>query len=357
MSNGFVLAEPPKSICILRLSAIGDVCHMIAVVQMLQRTYPNVPITWIVGKIEFELVHDLPGIEFVVFDKKQGWRSYLNLYRQFRQRHFDVLLHMQVALRASLASLCISARHRIGFDKARAKDGQWLFTRYAINKVNKQHVLEGFQQFAACLNVPISKPTWSVPIPAAAITKINELIPSTKKILVIHPSASNSERNWSSENYAAIADYAAKQADLQVVLTGGPQAHEQQLAEKIIQQTESPIINLVGKLSLKELLAVLQRALVVIGPDTGPIHMATVVNTPVIGLYASSNPHRTGPYRSLQWTVNEYPNALKRFMQFDEQQAPWGKRVHGKNVMSLITVKSVQNKLDLLLAEIASAER
>ncbi|MGL5047226.1 MAG: glycosyltransferase family 9 protein, partial [Shewanella sp.] len=129
------------SLCLLRLSAIGDVCHAVAMVQAIQRHYPELNITWVIGKLEYQLLKHLPGIEFVIFDKSQGWRSYVSLRKALKGRRFDVLLHMQVALRATLASLAISATVRIGFDRARAKEGQWLVTNHRVEPLATPHVL------------------------------------------------------------------------------------------------------------------------------------------------------------------------------------------------------------------------
>ena len=97
-----------KSLCLLRLSAIGDVCHAVAMVQAIQRQYPDLAITWIIGKVEYQLLKHLPGIEFVIFDKSQGWRSYGQLRKALAGQRFDVLLQMQVALRATIASLMMN---------------------------------------------------------------------------------------------------------------------------------------------------------------------------------------------------------------------------------------------------------
>ena len=151
-----------NSLCLLRLSAIGDVCHAVAMVQAIQRQYPELKITWVIGKLEYQLLKHLPGIEFVIFDKSQGWRSYFNLRKALKGRRFDVLLHMQVALRATLASLAISAKVRIGFDRARAKEGQWLVTNRRVEPLAKPHVLEGFMGFAKAIGVNDLTPQWHI---------------------------------------------------------------------------------------------------------------------------------------------------------------------------------------------------
>jgi|GEM_PF-4085020 len=87
----------PQSLCLLRLSAIGDCTHMLPIVHTLQRHWPQTRLTWIVGRTEAALVGDLPGVEFITFDKQAGLRAYLDLYHRLAGRRFDALLLMQVA--------------------------------------------------------------------------------------------------------------------------------------------------------------------------------------------------------------------------------------------------------------------
>ena len=110
-------AEKPHSICVLRLSAIGDVCHAVSSVQALQRTYPQAKITWVIGKVEEKLIGDLPGIDFVIFDKSLGIKAYRKVPQEMKEPELDVLLHMQLAFRANLAAFFIPAKVKIGFEK------------------------------------------------------------------------------------------------------------------------------------------------------------------------------------------------------------------------------------------------
>ena len=103
------LSRPPQDLCLLRLSAIGDVTHAVVLVRTIQRQWPETRITWVIGKLEAQLVGDIPGVEFVVFDKGRGLRGFWDLRRAMRGRRFDVLLHMQVALRANLASALVES--------------------------------------------------------------------------------------------------------------------------------------------------------------------------------------------------------------------------------------------------------
>ncbi|UUM30476.1 glycosyltransferase family 9 protein [Vibrio japonicus] len=335
----------PSSICVLRLSAIGDVCHALSVVQQIQRTYPKCAITWVMGKVEAQLLGDLPGIHVVIFDKKQGFKGMQSVWTQLKDQRFDYLLHMQVALRASLLSFGIKAKVKLGFSWPRAKEGQWLFTNKKLPVNNAEHVLDNFAEFAHYLGCPQQSPQWEIPL-TKADSELADAISSP--YIVISPAASKDERNWLTERYAELADYACSKG-LQVVLCGAPTDRERLLADTIEQQMTSPCINLAGKTSLKQLTAVLGKASLVVAPDSGPAHIATTQGTPVVGLYAHSNPKRTGPYNSLDYVASAYEEVAQEQYGKPVSQLPWGARVKGKDLMSRITLEEVIEKFDKAL--------
>lgn len=327
---------------------------MIPVVRTLRNAWPACHITWVIGKVEAGLVGDLPGVEFIIFDKAGGLRAFREVRTALKSRRFDILLHMQVATRASLISLFVNAPIKLGFDRTRAHDHQWLFTNHRIAPQPNQHVLDGFFGFVETLGVRQRQLHWDIPVPGEAEKFADDMLPAGP-LLVINPCSSQRARNWRNwpaDRYAAVADYAQARHGMHVVLTGGPDPRERQMAIDIIRQTGRPVTDLVGRTSLKEMLAVLQRASLVIAPDTGPAHMATAAGVPVIGLYASSNPLRTGPYLSQQYVVNKYPEALRRYSNKTVETAKWGERVRHPDVMDLITVEEVKAMLDRVLADI-----
>ncbi|ASK71103.1 ADP-heptose--LPS heptosyltransferase I [Shewanella bicestrii] len=336
-----------NSLCLLRLSAIGDVCHAVAMVQAIQRQYPQLKITWVIGKLEYQLLKHLPGIEFVIFDKSQGWRSYFNLHKALKGSRFDVLLHMQVALRATLASLAISAKVRVGFDRARAKEGQWLVTNHRVEPLAQPHVLDGFMGFAKAIGVSDITPSWNIPVPQADTEFAQRQIADGEKVLVICAAASKAERNWLPERYAAVAQHAVNKG-YRVILCGGPTALEKTLADDIANACSAKLDNLVGKTSLTQLLVLLKRASLVLAPDTGPAHMAVTQGTPVIGLYAHSNPGRTGPYLSQQYVVSAYQEAIASQQ---SGEVKWGTRAKGEHLMALISVEAVIEKFDQVIQQ------
>ena len=337
----------PLTICILRLSALGDICHAIAMVQHIQRYMPEARITWVTGKAEASLLRYLPAIEIVEFNKNNGLVGYLQLYRKLKGRRFDVLLHMQVAIRASLASLCIKAKRRVGFDRARAREGQWLFTNEQISAQPQPHVLDGFMAFSHSLGLPHADPQWSIPINKSALKWVENAI-AKKRYVVLSASASNAERNWHADAYCQLADYIT-QLGFTVVLTASAREDEVAIARKISKRCKRNIINFAGSTNLHELMALIQGASFVVSPDSGPVHMAVCLNTPAVGIYAHSNPLRTGPYHFRQYTVSHYEkNVLAQYGK-PSSQLRWGIRAKGNHLMHEITFEEVKHKVDLLI--------
>ena len=344
----------PASVCILRLSAIGDVCHTLAVVRTLQRAWPDTRFTWIIGKLEAKLLGHLPDIEFIAYDKRSGLKGYRQLRQQLQQRRFDVLMHMQLSIRASLVAMLIKARIRLGFDRARARELQWLFTNRSIPAQRNQHVLDGLFGFADYFGIHDRVLRWDIPLPDTALAYAQDVIPDTQPTLMISPCSSHALRNWRAEYYAEVADFASSQLGMRVLICGGPSAVEKEMGAAICAHMKQPISNLVGKDTLLQLLATLQRATVLISPDSGPAHMATAVGTPAIGLYATANPARSGPYLSREWCVNKYEMAAEKFLHKPASRIAWTTKIEYPGVMDLITPAEVIQKLQQLMASRAA---
>jgi heptosyltransferase I len=346
-----LFTSPPEAICLLRLSALGDVCHALPVARTLQDAWPETRLTWILGKLEHKLLGHIPGIEFIVFDKQAGARGYRELRRRLQGRRFDALLHMQLALRASLAAATIPARFKVGFDRDRARELQWLFTNAKIAPRSREHVLDSLFGFAERLGVMRRSLRWDIPLPEGALRYAAEAIPSpAQPTLVISPCSSHALRNWSAERYAKLADHAVARHKFEIVLCGGRSPLEREYGAEIEHRMQHACRNLIGKETLLEFLATLQRATVLVSPDSGPAHMATTVGTPVIGLYAATNPERSGPYCSRHWCVDRYEMAAVRFRGRAPQHLPWTEKIEEPGVMDLIEVDDVAEKLDELMA-------
>ena len=346
-------SSAPDSVCILRLSAIGDITHALPVLRTLQYHWPQTKITWIIGKNEYALVSDIDGVEFITFDKSLGFGAYRDIRNKLADRRFDVLLHMQLSLRASFTSLLVKAKIKLGFDRARAKDMQWLFTNEKIFPLStRQHVVDSFIEFPRRLGLePVMK--WELPVAASAIESVQHQI-SGERFLTINPCAvakSRNWRNWTAEGYAEVADFAAEHHGMTVLLTGGPSTDERNMADTIVAMCSHKPLNMVGKTSLPELVALLHLSDLVIAPDTGPAHIASALGTPVIGLYAATNPQRAGPYCYKELVVNKYPEAMRKYYELEVDDAPWGKRIQNDECMALIKPGDVTAMLSRVLQD------
>ena len=341
---------PPDSICLIRLSAIGDVCHVAAVVHGIQSRYPTAQITWIIGRTEYELLKDLPGVEFVVFDKARGLAAYREIRKAMKNRKpFDLLLHMQTSFRSNLLALLINANKKIGFPRAKSKELHSLVVNARIQDQSEFHVLDVLKGFARSIGISDFDAHWNIPVPLPAVEKAIHLIPTTGGAVVIAPSASNAERNWLPERYAEVADFCIDRG-FDVIVTGSPASSDIEMANSICGHAKHTLTNMAGQTTLKELLAICRRARLVIGPDSGTLHMATTQNTPAIGLYAHSNPKRTGPYLSLNNVVDVY-NASLDALGIPPEKRRWGLRLKGKDLMRAISVSMVIESLTPFLED------
>ncbi len=334
------------SLCILRTSAIGDVTHVVPMLRSLQRQSPGTRITWIIGKLEHRLVGDIEGVEFIVFDKSLGREGFRRVRKALAGRQFDVLLHMQVALRANLLSRLVKAPLRIGYDRARSKELHGLFINCRIAGVANQHVLDALGSFLVPLGMHQTGVRWDIPIPQAAHDFAEAHIPSGARTLLISACSSHRLRNWLPKRYAAVADHAIGVLGWQVLLCGGPSEFEREVGDAIRVHMRHTPIDLIGKDTLKQLLALLQRADLVLTPDSGPMHMANAVGTPVLGLHAATNPERSGPYSSREWCVNRYADAARDFLRKPASKLRWGRKIERAGVMELITVDDVIERLE-----------
>lgn len=340
-------------VCILRLSALGDVMHALAVVRALQATTPETRISWLIGHGEARLLAAVEGIDWLVHDKRDGMRGMLRLRRQLADCRFDALLMMQTSLRANLLSRTIHARRRIGFDRARAREGQGWFSNERIDAQGR-HVLDALMRFLLPLGItPPAQPRWELPIAPEARAWAAGLWPDGAPMLLISPCSSHPLRNWRAERYAKVAEHAQARG-MQVALIGGRSELERRTADAIAAALHTPPLDLVGKDSLERLPALLARADLLLSPDSGPVHIANAVGTPVLGLYACTDAERSGPYSDRRWCVNRYREAAERFMHRDATSLRWGQRIEKPGVMDLIETPLVIARLDAFLASTQS---
>jgi heptosyltransferase I len=333
-----VVPAPPASICLLRLSALGDVTHVVPLLRTLRAAWPEVALTWVIGRGEHRLLDGLSGVGFIEYDKRSGVAGMLALRRRLAGRRFDALLQMQVAARANLLSAFIPARRRIGYDRARSKDLHGLFVNERIPARPAVHVLDAIGSFCEPLGLRQADVAWDLPVPDDAHAWAHAQWPDDgTRTLLVSPCSSHVRRNWRAERYAAVADHAAARG-WRIVLCGGRSALERDTTDAILAAMQAPALDLVGKDTLKQLPALLARADLVMTPDSGPMHIANAMGTKVLGLHAASNPARSGPYSDRRYCVDRYDDAARKFLGKPASALAWGAKIEFDGVMDLVTV-------------------
>lgn len=340
----------PRTICILRLSAIGDVTHVLPVIGAIHKHLPQTRVSWIVNRPEARFVQGLENIELIVIDKRGRLRTIRELRKRLKDRHFDVLLHMQVSARANLLSTLISAPTRIGWDKPRWRDRHQWFINRSVRSVAQQHQVDAFLEFARALDLPPEPPEWDLHPAAEDLEWAARQLPAAAPVLLINPCSSHRHRNWAAGRYAAVADYAISTHAMQVALVGAASGIEISTARKIQAAMRGQALDLIGKDTPGRLLALLKKAAVLLSPDSGPVHLASALGTPVIGLYAATPSKRSGPYHSLDLCVDRYAEAARRFRHKEPRQLRWGQRIEVPGVMDLVETADVCRKLDEAMA-------
>ena len=336
------------NIAIVRFSALGDVALVVPAVRSLQRGFPDATITWITSPLAYSLLQGLEGVQFEVFEKPRSLADYRAFYRAFSKRTFDVVLAMQANLRINLLYPALHAPLKIGFDRTRAREGQWLFCNQSIQFADT-HLADSFLAFAARLGADTSEIACDFPVEEADHAWAREQLRRLQRPLIaIHPFASKQERNWIFERYAEVILAAVSKYQAGIVLTGGNSPEERDFCARLACIMPHHTLNLCGLTTPKQLAAVLALADVLVAPDTGPVHLARAMNTPVVGLYAVASPTLSGPYKAQDYIVNRYPEAVRKFLGKDPDLVPWNTRVHNPDAMALIQTEDVMQQLGKL---------
>lgn len=332
-------------IAIARFSALGDVVMVSAAINALQRALPDAEITWFTSPLTYSLLQRMPGVQFVVIDKPRSFSDYRAFYQRFRKRDFDAVLAMQANLRINLLYPALRAPIKIGFDRTRAREGQWLFCDQHI-PFHDDHLVDSFLSFVEKLTGRTSEAVWDLPLEETDHAWANEQLRHlARPLIAIHPHASKAERNWLPERYAEVI----QKTSGSIVLTGGDSLAERMLCQQLCAIAPDRTLDLCGKTSPKQLAALLDKVDVLIAPDTGAVHIARAMDTPVIGLYAVASPKLTGPYQRVEYCVDRYPQAVRKYLEKDPEQLPWNTRVHHPDAMSLIEVDDVLQQLTRVL--------
>jgi heptosyltransferase I len=297
-------------VCIVMMSALGDAVHTLPVISAIKRQRPGARITWVLQRAPAELVSGHRSVdEVLIFDRRKGLRAFLDVRRQLHERAFDLVLALQVYFKAGLVTAMARAPVKLGFDRARARDLNWLFTTHRVPAHPIQHVQDQYFEFLRFLGVPALPVKWDLgPWPHERDWQERFFSQFDRPVAALVIGTSKSEKDWLPDRWARLSDVLSDEFGLQPVLVGGNSERERRTEHEIFGQTRSRPHSALGS-GIRPLVGILDRAAVVISPDTGPLHISVALGTPVVSLIGFTDPRRTGPYRAFADLVVDAYNA------------------------------------------------
>ena len=291
----------PDNICIVMMSAVGDAVHVLPVINALKRANPRTRITWVLQPGPAALVRGHRSVdEIIIFERGRGLAAFADVAADLAKRRFDLVINLQVYFKAGIVTAFTDAPVKLGFDRARARDFNWLFTNAKIPASPVQHVQDQYFEFLTALGVSAQPVEWDLgPWPAEREWQRRFTSQFSSPIASIVVATSKPEKDWIPGRWVEVADALHEQFGMQVVLVGGNSEREVAAEQIILRNAKYEPRSELGS-GLRNLVSILDSSALVLSPDTGPLHMAVALDRPVISLMGYTNPKRTGPYRRFQ---------------------------------------------------------
>ena len=301
-------------ILIVKMSAIGDVIHTLPALNALRRHFPRAWIDWLVEADAADLVRGHQALDRVIVSQRKKWmkglkgphwrengRKIIEFVRLLRETHYDMVLDFQFLLKSGLLVALARADRKIGFDRGMEHmEHSYLFLNDRMPPVDMEvHALERNLRLVRYLGIAAHRVAYHLPIAPADVKWVEGYlqaagIDSSQPLVAINPVAKWDTKLWSNQQFAQLADLLVHQFGAAVVLTGS--AQDKALIASIQSLMQHPAVNAAGKTRLTALAALYQKAAMLISTDTGPMHLAAAVDTPVVALFGPTAPWRTGPY-------------------------------------------------------------
>ena len=292
------LGRVPDNICVVMMSAVGDTVHVLPVINALKRVNPLTRITWVLQPGPATLVRGHRSVdEIVVFDRSLGLKAFARVRSELARRRFDLVINLQVYFKAGIVTAMSPAPIKLGFDRARARDMNWLFTNRKIPSHPVQHVQDQYFEFLTAIGVPPEPLDWDLgPWAHEREWQRNFASSIDRPIASIVVATSKPEKDWLPERWAEVSDSLQRDFGMEVVLVGGRSERELAAERVVMERAKHKPRSALGS-GLRNLVSILDASALVLSPDTGPLHMSVALNRPVISLMGYTNPKRTGPYR------------------------------------------------------------
>ena len=293
-----MISTPLRRVGIVMMSAVGDAVHVLPLLTALKRHSPSTKMTWVLQPGAATLVRGHWAVdEIIEFDRSRGWRAYPAVREALAHKPFDVVLALQVYFKAGIVTSFTQSPIKLGFDRARARDLNWLFTTHRLPARDGQHVQDQYFEFLEALGIPHEPVTWDLgPWEHERAWQAEFLSTFDRPIAPIVVATSKPEKDWMPERWAEVSDVLWHDFGLQPLLVGGRSPRELAAEREILDRSRVRVASALGS-GLRNLVGILDGAALVLSPDTGPLHMTVALNRPVISLMGYTNPKRVGPYR------------------------------------------------------------
>ncbi len=296
--SSLVVPGVPDRICVVMMSAVGDAVHVLPVINALKRANPETHITWVLQPGPAALVRGHRSVdEIITFDRSKGLMAFADVSSALAKRRFDIVINLQVYFKAGIVTGATHAPIKLGFDRSRARDLNWLFTNRKIPFHSVQHVQDQYFEFLTALGVSPEPVEWDLgPWPQEREWQRNFVASIDRPIASIVVATSKPEKDWMPERWAEVSDALHEDFGMQVVLVGGRSERELAAERIVMERARHKPRSELGS-GLRNLVSILDASSLVLSPDTGPLHMSVALDRPVISLLGYTNPKRTGPYR------------------------------------------------------------
>jgi len=289
----------PRSILIILHGSIGDVTRAIPLANLLRRRFPSAKLAWAVEAPSQPLIENHPAVdEVILFDRRNWWKSIIPFLREIRARRFDLVLDLQRHLKSGLVSFCSGAPYRIGFHPQDCKEWNWVFNNRFIPPVGEEiSKFQHYMKFAEFLGIDPQPILWHFNLTAEEQCAVDRQLQGVAShFAALFVSSRWESKRWFPAQIAACGRLAWERYGLDVVLLGSQE--DRNIVDELPAWETGRIHDRVGRTSLRAALGIIAKARIAIGPDTGLMHIAAAVGTPVISLWGATSPQRTGPYGS-----------------------------------------------------------
>ncbi len=293
-----------ERILIVLMGSIGDVARGISVAAHIKKHSPDSYIGWLIEPKCSAIVKKCTAIdEIITFERGSGLSALVKLYKQLKHFKADVTLDLQRHAKSGFFSFLSGAPRRIGFAKANTKEGNWIFqTEYVDPVSDNRSKLEVYLSFLPKLGIPIPVHV-EFALKAPDLGKFSDKIQTLPKpILGIVIGSTWPSKDWPTVGYIDLFNKINQSKISSIVLIGD--ATQRNLAKNIVTTNFSNYLNLVGETSLTELISILPNLDLLVGPDSGPGHIAAALGVRQVTLFGPTSPERVSPYGSKELAVN-----------------------------------------------------